>query len=453
MPFECWRMQWNSLPTHAMLVLLGSTLMACDAAAAGAGVKWNVSQAKVAKTFERLAANTSEVPLLDCKWTLQNAPNTFYVPYWLVNTSITIRTQVLTHLPAAGYTRVWRPSAALWLLTGLRYNKVFKTLRVCRQQLVGGGRHSGHKLHDLWGLRKLASQHPWTQASDMYPPTFAIGRQSDCERWRRRVEEQLRQGSPLRHPDAPAWVLKAPSAHYGAGIRFLPWDFAKGRDVAQICEQHRGWVVQQMVHSATVFRGGSAFSLRVMALMASAAPLKVVWSRARAAHLMFATPPANSTGVDARYLTNSHARPDPDNWEEYIALAAPAFDGLRRGLWEDCIAPQLKIAIVAYMLHMLSALRVREPNNFNNFGCDFLVDEDLRAHFLECNEQPGVSSTRYVEVHREVYPVVLHEVRRRSGAGAAPAPDVLRGYEVVLDEETGYAFTSPRVPRACGSVR
>ena len=76
-----------------------------------------------------------------------------------------------------------------------------------------------------------------------------------------------------------AWVLKAPMAHFGKGVHFLRWDFAKERDVAQVCEQHRGWIVQQMVHSMTAFRGGSTFSFRVLALVVSASPLKVVWSK------------------------------------------------------------------------------------------------------------------------------------------------------------------------------
>ena len=124
MLFECRRTQWRNWSAQAMLILLQSTLMACDVAMAGPGEKWQVSQAQVAKAFKELAAGATDVPLPDCKWTLQNAPKTFYAPRWILNGSATMRLHASIHLPAAGYTRVKQPTAALWIVTGVHYYKL-----------------------------------------------------------------------------------------------------------------------------------------------------------------------------------------------------------------------------------------------------------------------------------------------------------------------------------------
>ena len=452
MLFECRRTQWRDWWAQAMLILLQSTLMACDVVVAGPSEKWQVSQAQVAKAFKELAAGATDVPLPDCKWTLQNAPKTFYAPQKILNGSETLRLHASIHLPAAGYTRVKQATAALWIVTGIHYSKVIRTLKGCKQQFVAGARHWPNKKRDWVLLRRLGSKYPWTQANDLYPLTYELGSAPSCQEWGKRVDEQLRRGPPERNPDAPAWVLKAPNTHFGKGVRFLRWDFAKEQDVAQVCKQHRGWIVQQMVHSMTAFKGGSTFSFRVLALVVSASPLKVVWSKTRGSFQFFADAPANSTGVDSRFLTNNHARPTGYKFEDCTQLAAPAFHRWKAGSWEECIAPQLKIAIVAYMLSMLSVLRIRESNNFNNWGCDFLVDEDLRVHLLECNVFPTAANPLGFGVWQEVYPMVLHEALQRSGNGATPASDSLKDYEVLLDEAKGYAFTSPRIPPQCNSM-
>ena len=196
------------------------------------------------------------------------------------------------------------------------------------------------------------------------------------------------------------------------------------------------------------------FSLRVLALVTFFGELKVMWSKTAAAYQMFANPPGNSTGLAARYLTNTAARvlAPGEQTGDYTAHAAPEFDRLKAGMWEDCIAPQLKVALVAHMLGLLS-----EPRNFTqypwyeNLGCDFLIDENFKAHFLECNCWAGCADGKKHHLFQDMYRIVFDEAVRHSEKPGQPG-SAPKGYEVLLDVAARYAFRSPSLPQHCSAL-
>ena len=137
--------------------------------------------------------------------------------------------------------------------------------------------------------------------------------------------------------------------------------------------------------------------------------------------------------------------------EAYTAVAATQFDRLRAGLWGECIAPQLKVALAAYALHLLLALPSRAAGLFNLFGCEFLVEESLRVRFLECNKWPGYVPA-FGDLFADVYPFVLRDAARRAGhAGGVPRA-LQDKFEVLLYKATGYVFTSPEPRARCSAL-
>ena len=134
------------------------------------------------------------------------------------------------------------------------------------------------------------------------------------------------------------------------------------------------------------------FSLRAHALVTFMTEMKLMWSNRTGTFMLFANHPNGTTGRSARYLTNGPARrlAPGESLADFSTPAAPEFDCLGLGAWAKCIAPQLKVAIVAYMLSLLAqptyvAQNLTKHRWFETIGCDFLIDEDFKAHFLECN--------------------------------------------------------------------
>ena len=440
---------WNSAPlwTFFSCVVLGAVPMAsCQAPPLGPTKE--VVRQTIASIMDRFKGHSKAA---SCNWTLPHAPKTFYIPPDQLKKSECAQAQLTRHMPAVGYRPVEDPAKALWVLTGAHFQAVSKTVQFCKQQLVQGLPFRDNKRWDAVGLRRLGTRHPWTQAHRLLPLTYDVGSAEGCAAWEEKMSA-WRNGPAPGDPDAPAWVLKRPHTHWGVGVRFLSWN-AVGRinNVSRFCEEERDGVVQEMVRSTTAFRGGSVFSLRVMALVTSLAPVKLIWSKTRAGWMLFADrPSANRTGLRAKYVTNSHARDRLENPEHYNHRAVPEFDRVRAGMWEDCIAPQLKVALVAYILHVLRLLRTRESNWFNHFGCDFLIDENFMPRLLECNQMPGCAHRKMASLYEDVYTLVWNDALRHNGVAGGRPFEASQDYEVLIDEAQGYAFTlsHPR-PQHC----
>ena len=352
----------------------------------------------------------------NCTWRLQEAPKTFYASERSMNVSQVMKQHVQEFLPAEGFTRVEDHTRALFIMTGGQFRPVTRGPRLCRQQLVQGMPFEPDKWLDYAALQRLGTRCPWTHVKEFLPLTYALGQAGSCEAWSETVADQYKHGpSAPQNRKTPAWVLKNPRSHLGRSIKFLSWDFAKTRNITKICERHRGYIVQQMIHSTTAFRGGSVFSLRVYFLVTSFSPMKVVWHKTRAAFQLFADRPGEGNITnEGKYLTNLHARAKAKgsktvvglDLREYTGVAATAFDELQAGMWEECIVPQLKVALVAYVLHMLLTPSQRASNLFNLFGCDFLVDESFKVRFLESNKWPGCAHI-LPSLERHVYHCLL----------------------------------------------
>ena len=402
--------------------------------------------------FEEIAARRLPTrhsqPSLNCTWRLPDAPKTFYTPEWCVKQHPVMKMHVEKFLPAGGFTRVEKPGKALFIVTAGFFHQITRGIRLCQQQLVQGLPFHPDKWLDYAGLQRLGTRYPWTHAKDFLALTYALGNASACEEWTKSVQDQYQHGpSAPQTRNAPAWVLKKARGHLGKNIKFLPWDFVKKRNISKICEQHRGYVVQQMIHSTTVFRGGSVFSLRVHFLVTSFSPMKAVWQKRRAAYQFFAERPGHGSATDGgKYVTNQQAR--IGDLDAYTGVAATAFDQLKAGMWEECIAPQLKVALVAYMLYMQLTLSERPPNLFNLFGCDFLVEKSFRVRFLECNKYPAYTPV-FGDLFDEVYPFVLQEAVHRSSQPGSMPRTLQQNFEVLLDETTRYVFTSPEPHARC----
>ena len=106
---------------------------------------------------------------------------------------------------------------------------------------------------------------------------------------------------------------------------------------------------------------------------------------------------------------------------------------------------------MSYMLHVLTQVRRRSygSNWFNYFGCDWMIDEDFNAKFLECNNFPGVENLPHKRFQQEMYTVVLQlALRRHNEKGTVPPSS---DYEVLFDEATGHAFKPTPRPAHCRS--
>ena len=383
-------------------------------------------------------------PSRNCNWTLQNAPQTYYIPDGAQGTWCYKR----LIFPAAGYSQVKNPAKALWILVGsVGFQQVTSTANVCRQQMVQGCPFFNAKGTAFLRVQQLGARYPWTQATHIYPPTYVLREERGCRDWQVAVRDlELRLGNSSHQRDRPVWVLKPVVGHNGQRIRFLSRGFNEASGISKICRQHPNYIAQQMVWSTPVFRGGSVFSLRVLGLLTFMSEMKLMWNNRTGAVIHFADRPNDTIGQAARYVTNPHARRNlapGQSGEDFLIPAVPEFDRLGPGAWTDCIAPQLKLALVAYVLSLFT-----EPTNvtrkftkhrwYEMIGCDFLIDEGFKAHFLECNCGAGCTNKPHLHLFRGMYRFVLDEALRMSNQGPRAGTDV-QGHEVLLDVAAGYA--------------
>ena len=204
-----------------------------------------------------------------------------------------------------------------------------------------------HKLKDFRSLQRLGARYPWTHANTVYPQVWDLSTTEGCREWGAAARALCRRHTrdPPRHPKA--WVLKDPAGSEGKQVQFLRWDVAEKGNTSSICQRYNGWIVQQMVHSTRVFRGGSVFAIRGFFIMPTLSPAMLLWSRQGGAWMFFADRPGQAGRGDEQYLTNLDIRQGGEAaYAQFTAHAPQEFNRLKAGMWEECFAPQLKVAAV-----------------------------------------------------------------------------------------------------------
>lgn len=61
----------------------------------------------------------------------------------------------------------------------------------------------------------------------------------------------------------------------------------------------------------------------------------------------------------------------------------------KEGIWDEVIYPGMKKTIIGIMLTNQEAF-ANEKNRFGFYGCDFILDNDLRPWLIEINHSPNM---------------------------------------------------------------
>ena len=123
----------------------------------------------------------------------------------------------------------------------------------------------------------------------------------------------------------------------------------------------------------------------------------------------------------------------------------------------NCIAPQLKVTIVANMLSLLTeptyvARNLTKQRLYETIGCDFLIDEGFKAHFLECNCLVGCRIKSKRHLFQGMYSLMSDEALQMSNQGPRAGSD-LQGHKVLLDVAARCAYTGQRLPHHCITLK
>ena len=299
--------------------------------------------------------------------------------------------------------------------------------------LDGGDAISGNKARQLSTKRKYSEKFGCDYNSlHMQPPQFTMHRTSECKAFFKWIQDN----------PGEMWIRKPILGQGGVGITLHSdvKDFDNLRDCSSKRDDNK-YIIQHYIKHPLLIHG-KKFDIRVYMLIASSNPYFVFYHHG---YLRRSIVGYNADSTDKGvFLTNTHFQSLEKGFE--LEDHIWGFERFQKYLADNNIAGSqyvstvLDSAIKKTLLYNFMSAKdelVRRKGSYHLFGLDFMIDSELRVHFIEANGYPGFTWSPDFDTRTMVTELfdLLHELHEKPTAfEGMTAGDMYGDFELIYSE-------------------
>eukprot|EP00924_Labyrinthula_sp_SR-Ha-C_P003536 snap_masked-scaffold_53-processed-gene-0.32-mRNA-1 protein AED:0.33 eAED:0.33 QI:0/-1/0/1/-1/1/1/0/585 len=319
--------------------------------------------------------------------------------------------------------------------------------------LDGGDAISGNKAKQL-EVKRVYSENMGCDYNSLkiQPPQFTMHRPSECKAFFKYLSE---------NPDS-TWIMKPILGQGGVGITLHTnhKDFEELRSCKKWSSKfpknfEKKIILQEYIKNPLLIHG-KKFDIRVYMLISSSNPYFVFYHEGYLRRAMVDY--NNNSTASSVFLTNTHFQSLESTFE--LSDHIWGFKRFQKYLSDNNVAGSeyvstvLNTAIKKVLLFNFKSAQehlVRRKGSYHLFGLDFMIDDELRVHFIEANGYPGFTWSKDFPTRKmvtEMFDMLLELHETPTAFEHMTTGDMYGGFELIyseLEDDCNERFYDPCV--------